>query len=423
MVMGLLNKLKRRTNSSKYYLSLDIGTEVVKVLVFYIDEKTKKGVIIGAARTDQKPGNMQSGAISDISGVIATCHDAIMKAEKEAGVGNLSQVVMGIAGELVKGTTTTVHYERSEPEARIDLPELKNIIQKVQWKAYERIREQIAWELGKNVDVRLINAVIVDVRIDGYRITNPLNFQGKELGISIFNAYAPMLHLGAINTIAEELNLELISVAAEPYAVSSSVGYEDIHDFSGIFIDIGGGTTDVAVVRNGGLEGTKMFAIGGRAFTKRLAYELHISLTEAETIKKQYATGNLDTETATRVGKVIAQDALVWLGGVELSLAEFAENDLLPSQIYLCGGGSALPELQKALLNQEWIRNLPFAKPPEISFLQPRNVVKMVDKTQNLRSPQDVTPMALASLVVSSLDEERVLAKILSRAMRTIQDY
>ncbi len=420
--MGLLEKFTDKKHREKYYLSLDIGTEVVKALVFSVDEKTKKGIVIGAARVPQDTGNMQSGAISSISGVIATARAAIDLAQEQANVGRVQQVVIGIAGELVKGTTTTVHYERPQPDERIDLAELKNIVQKVQWKAYERIKEQIIWELGDEVDVRLINAAIVDVKIDGYRITNPLNFQGKKVSIGIFNAYAPMIHLGAIHTIADDLKLEIISVAAEPYAVSSSVGHENIADFGGIFIDIGGGTTDVAVVRNGGLEGTKMFAIGGRAFTKRLAYELGVSSDEAERIKQKYSVGQLTQEQAEKVHEIVAQDALVWLGGVELSLAEFAENDLLPSQIFLCGGGSALPELRQALLGGEWVRNLPFSKTPQVSFLQPRDVIAMTDTTKSLKSPQDVTPLALANLVVGVVDEERVLAQILRRAMRSIQE-
>jgi len=406
----------------EHYISLDIGTEVVKALVFSIDQKTGKGVVVGAARLQQNPGNMQSGAISNIAGVIDISRQAIDVAIKQSGVTTAHQAVIGIAGELVKGTTTTVHYERPEPDSRINLSELKGIIQKVQWKAYERIKEQIAWELGEDVDVRLINAAVVDVRIDGYKITNPINFQGKKVSIGIFNAYAPMLHLGAIHTIADALKLEILTVAAEPYAVSSSVGHENIADFGGIFIDVGGGTTDVAVVRNGGLEGTKMFAIGGRAFTKRLSYELGVSETDAESIKQKYSIGQLAQEQSDHVHSIVSQDALVWLGGIELSLAEFAENDLLPSQIFLCGGGSALPELRQVLLSEAWVKQLPFSRVPQVSFLQPKDVISMTDTTGSLRSPQDVTPLALANLVVGVLDEERVLAQILRRAMREIQE-
>jgi cell division protein FtsA len=417
--MSIFNKFTHKEKD--YYLALDIGTEIVKSLVFRLDSDAKKGVIVGVGREKQERGNMQSGAISDINGVIAACRSAIDKAQQSAHVNNVTHAVMGVAGELVKGTTTTVHYERSNPNTRIEMPEFKEIIQRVQWKTLERIKEQVEWELGRSIDVKLINAAVVDVRIDGYRVTNPLNFQGKSLSISVFNAYAPQMHLGAVDMIAEELGLDLIRIAAEPYAVSASVGYEDILDFNGIFIDIGGGTTDIAVVRNGGLEGTKMFALGGRAFTKRLAQSLRIPFDEAELLKIKYAYGKLPQNVSEQFSRMLMQDSKVWLGGIELSLMEFAEKDLLPSNIYLCGGGSALPEIGNVLLSQEWAKNLPFTKAPQVNFLQPKDVINIIDQTEELDNPQDVTPMALANLVVDMSTKEKAISQVLQRAMRDVQ--
>src|SRR3989344_7114454 len=256
--MGLFSKFGWARDSD-LMLALDVGTEVVKALIFRVDNKAKQGVVIGVGHVGQKIGNMQSGAVSDIAGVIESAREAISLAKKKAGVKSIKKSIIGIAGELVKGTTTTVHYERVNPEMRIGIPELKMIIQKVQEKAYERIKRQLAWETGQeDIDVKLINAAIVDVRIDGYHVGNPVNFQGRDVSMSVFNAYAPMIHLGALQTIADELDLDLLSIAAEPYAVARSIEVEDMLDFSAIFIDVGGGTTDIAVVRNGGLEGTKM---------------------------------------------------------------------------------------------------------------------------------------------------------------------
>ncbi|MCK4635983.1 MAG: rod shape-determining protein [Candidatus Moranbacteria bacterium] len=420
--MGFFSKITGTKKTDEYYLALDIGTDLVKAIIFKIDQESEKGIVVGVGRKKQKTGDMQSGAISNIEGVIKSCNDAIETAKEQAGIKKIKHAVLGIAGELVKGTTTTVHYERARPHDRISMPELKNIIQKIQWKAYERIREQIEWEIGQPIDVKLINAAVVDVRIDGYRVANPINFQGKSVSMSIFNAYAPMIHLGAVDTIAEELNLDVISVVAEPYAVSMSVGYKDILDFSGIFVDIGGGTTDVAVVRNGGLEGTKMFALGGRAFTKRLARDLRITFDDAEDLKIKYGQGLLSGQSAQQINQIILQDSYVWLGGIELSLNEFAETDSLPSNIYLCGGGSALPEIKQVLMDGRWHKSLPFAKMPTVSFLQPRDVIYMLDQTGELNSPQDVTPLALANLMVGLSNEERVLAQILRRAMYDVQD-
>lgn len=408
--------------NSEHYLSLDIGTEVVKALVFQIDDESGNGIVKGVGRARQGLKDMNSGAVSDINGVIKNSKRAIELAKSMAGAKRVEKAIVGIAGELVKGTTTTVHYERVKPEVRIDLPELKNIIQKVQWKAFDRIRRQLAWETGHSeIEVKLINAVIVDVRIDGYKVASPLGFQGRDVSISVFNAYAPMVHLGALQTIADGLGLELLSIAAEPYAVAKSMGVDDIADFSAIFIDIGGGTTDIAVVRNGGLEGTKMFALGGRAFTKRLGQELSVGFEEAEAFKIRYAEGKLGQDVSGKIERMLFDDCNVWLSGVELSLSEFADSDMLPNRIFLCGGGSGLPGIKKALLSKGWTKNLPFTKDIEVSFLQPRDVVHIMDQTREIKDPQDITPMGLANLVLDLVGEEKVLSGILRRAVKIIQ--
>ncbi len=419
--MGLFSRLPWKSQE-ELFLALDIGTEVVKALIFRVDHESRRGTVIGVGRARQKSGNMQSGAVSDIRGVIGSAREAIEIAKEKAGVKNIEKSIIGIAGELVKGTTTTVHYERVNSEIKIGMPELKMIIDKVQEKALERIKKQLVWETGQEIEIKLINAAIVDVRIDGYRVLNPLNFQGREVSMSVFNAYAPLTHLGAIETISDELDLDLLSIVAEPYAVARSVEVEDMLDFSAIFIDIGGGTTDIAVVRNGGLEGTKMFALGGRAFTKRLAQEFNVSFEVAEQMKLEFSSGRLKPDDMQRINALYADDCRVWLAGVELSLVEFAETDFLPSKIFLCGGGSGLPGIKQSLALPEWSKGLPFAKPPQIGFLQPHDISRIADATGELNNPQDITPMGLAHLaLLNALDEEPILTGILQRSMESIE--
>ncbi len=412
-----------RGSHSQYHLALDIGTEVVKALVFAVDEEHGQAVVLGVGRVAQRSGNMQSGAVADISGVIESSREAIKIAQEKSNVRKITRSIIGIAGELVKGTTTTVHYERVNPEIRIGSTELKTIIGKVQEKAFERIKRQLTWETGQDgIEIKLINASLVDVRIDGYRKNNPLNFQGHDVSMSVFNAYAPLTNLGALESIAQELGLrESLSIAAEPYAVARSVEVEDMSDFGAIFIDIGGGTTDIAIVRNGGLEGTKMFALGGRAFTKRLCQEFELTLEKAEEMKIAYSFRKLTPENTEKIAALYAEDARVWLGGVEISLAEFAETDVLPSRIFLCGGGSALPEIKKVLSNIEWAEHLPFSRPPQVSFLQPKDITRVTDQTGELNNPQDITPLGLVNLVLlNSAEQEKVLSVILERTVQSI---
>jgi cell division protein FtsA len=351
---------------NKNAIALDIGTEFVKALVFRVEDD--KAVVIGTGKQRQRLSDMQGGKVTDISGVIKNCEAALTRAFEEAGT-QAGQCIIGIAGELVKGTTTSVYYKRDDPKIRIDVKELKEIIAEVQDKAFEKTRSELAWETGySEIDVKLVNSAVVDVKIDGYRVTNPIGFQGRDIQVGIFNAFAPIVHLGALQTIAEGLGLDLLSIAAEPYAVAQCVGLEDSSEFSSIFIDVGGGTTDIAVVRAGGVEGTKMFAIGGRVFTKSVADALDLTFEEAEKIKLQYSAGKIGEKSKSyeAISRAVKNDCEVWLSGVEMALEEFSNVDLLPSKILLCGGGSLLPDIKEYLEKRSWVKRLPFARQPKI---------------------------------------------------------
>ncbi len=412
----MLNLFKKNKSEKHVLLALDIGTEFVKAIIFETDGK--KGKVIGAARARQKLGDMQSGAITDIAAVIRNCNSAIKGAERIADV-LPEQVILGVAGELVKGVTTKITYIRKSPDTKIDIDELKNIIHKVQWKAYDKAREELAYETGHNeIDVKLVNAAIVDVRIDGYKVSNPIGFEGKEIVINVFNAFAPLVHYGALQTVAAELDMELLAITSEPYAIARSIPNEDGGNMSAIFIDIGGGTTDIAIVRDGSLEGTKMFSLGGRSFTKRLSQELNISFDEAEEIKIAYSEEQLEQQSSKIVREAMKSDSEVWLAGVLLTLSEFENIETFPSRILLSGGGSLLPEMKEVLESKDWHKKLPFARKPQISIMKPKYVSTLTDETGKIKDQQDITPLALANLGIGYTGEEKVLSNLLRKVVR-----
>lgn len=422
--MGIFDFWKSKADD-RYGIALDIGTEFIKALVYEIG--TDKVEIIGVGRARQKLTDMQAGTVTDITGVIANCQKAILEALEQAGV-RARQAVVGIAGELVKGKTTTVHYTRSHPKSKISHQELKVIVDKVQARAFLRAREILAEETGHSeIDVRLVNAAVVDVGIDGQKVSNPLGFQGKDVSIGIFNAFAPIVHLGAIQTIVDELGLELLTVVAEPYAVAKAVALEESQDFSAIIIDIGGGTTDIAVVRNGGLEGTKMFSFGGRTFTKRLSDVLNVSFNNAEQVKISYSKDFLDEKSTRIVSEAMRADCGIWLSGVELTLEEFAVgkegtvSQPLPSRILLCGGGSELPDIKQELSRKSWYERLPFAKKLDVSFIQTSDIGGVLDKTKQLKNSQDITPMALSNLALDFTAEQTPLENVLNTVISSMK--
>lgn len=406
-------------------LSLDIGTEFVKALVFEVVEE--HGVVLGSARERQRLSDIHGGAVTDIGGVIATAAKAVDRAFSEAKI-EADQAIIGIAGELVKGNTTSTTLTRKHPNHPISQGELRDIIAEAQRQVLEKSRKELAWETGySEIDVQLVNSAVVHVKVDGYAVTNPIGFKGRSVEVNIYTAYAPSVHVSALESIADGLNLDLLTIATEPYAVARCFGSEESGDISSIFIDVGGGTTDIAVVRSGGLEGTKMFALGGRTFTKRIASELKLPFREAEQQKLAYSNDTLKKSEREKISQIITNDTSVWLSGIELALEEFTtserfqDNPLLPNRVYLCGGGSLLPDLKDALESKEWWKNLPFSKAPEVQYIKPEQVSNIIDKTGSLQGAQDVTPMALANIALDLVGYDPIASKTLNKLLKGLR--
>ena len=392
----VFNKLRAKTKSSQvdYILGLDIGTEYVKALVAKVQGDNLE--IIGVGRSHQELGDMHAGAIADIAGVVRNCEEALAQAEEAAGL-QAKRCVIGIAGELVKGVTNTIRYRRPQPDRPLDETEMEFIIEKVQDRAATKAQKQIALETGNDdVEVKLVNSALVSIHIDGYKVSNPIGFQGKDVSVQIYTAFAPMVHIGALEKVADELDLELIAVAAEPFAVSRSVLGTDVDSsFTAILADVGGGTTDIAVVNDGGVEGTKMFGIGGRSFTNIIASEMDVSYEQAEKLKVNIDDEKVKDSVRKDVAKAVDKTLEVWLAGVELALGEFDSVDHLPPRILLCGGGAGLKQLMTALEHRDWYKELPFTKKPTVQLIHPKDVVGVTDKTGLANDHTYITAMGL----------------------------
>lgn len=398
-----------------YYSILDVGTELAKALVMVVEDG--RGEVLGVGRQPQGHLDMQDGLVTDIEAVVENCHLALQQAETMAGVGGRDAIV-GLAGELTKGIATRVTVERAKPWDKLSIPEIEGVLQKVQKQALQEVRELISLETGlPEIDVRLVNSAVVSVQIDSHAVSNPLGFQGRYLTVHVFNAFAPLVHVGAMRTIVESLDLELLSVVAEPYAVASALSNRPALDYGGIVIDIGGGTTDVALLRNGGIEGTKTFALAGRGFTKRIAMRRSLVFDAAENLKLRYARGELDPTEGVWITSALSFDVQTWMDGVQLLLEELAGDGQLPPYVYLCGGSSGLPDLQETLRKYEWTRRLPMSRPAEVHVLAPGDIGAISDSTGRLTGPQDVTPLGLAYQALALERESGIVSEALHQTV------
>src|SRR6266576_3212918 len=398
------------------FTALDIGTAFAKAII--IEVQGDQGLVLGVGRHQQSYAHISDGIVTDIPGVIANCNEALVKAEKSAGGVVAPSAVIGIAGELVKGSSIVVNKQRQQPTKPITPEELEALITGAQQKLLKNAKDRIAAETGyQNIEVRLTNAAVISVRIDGQTVSNPIGFRGRHFTLTLFSAFAPLMQLGALETVAQGLDLTLVTIVAEPYALARCLSSNASADSGAIFIDIGGGTTDIALVRQGGIEETRMFALGGRTFTRRLAASKGLSVKEAEKLKLSYSNGATKGNEREEIQNIFASESQIWMDSVELLVEELAKGELLPPAIYLVGGGSGLPDLRQKLETFPWTERLPFSRQPIVETIQPTMVTSIVDPNNLLRNAQDITPMALAYQAIELQNEDNVLERVLYRVI------
>lgn len=410
----LFKKKPASTNEPEVMLALDIGTEFVKAALFRINEVDNKVEILGYDRSRQSSNAMNGAMIVNLANVVKACDRSVGGALNQADqvlqkinktpeykTPLPDRVIMGIAGELVQGVTIMADYEREDPNAKIDDEELTEVVESIKEQAFKDAVEDIASEIGVPSDkLEEINSKINSTYIDGVKVDNPLGFTGKDVTYKVYATFAPTIHINSLKEIANQLGLQVISIEVEPYAISRAVKGSSSNQYEAVFIDVGGGTTDVAVVVGGSIMGTKMFAYGGKVFTKRLAKDLNLDLNDAEKMKIDYANGQLADTTEEKIKKIYAKDIRIWAEGVELSLAATEDVKRYPSKFYLCGGGSSLPEIKDALLQHPWLQILPFLKHPKVEFLFPKQLADIDDLTESIFKSEDIAPLALARMVL-----------------------
>jgi cell division protein FtsA len=401
---------RQQYDPEQIQLALDVGTRYIKAVLFKVTSPSEI-TIIGYSRTAQKYGAMRDAMIVNLQNVIEACDlcvgRALEIAEKRFGQVNLpTRAVIGIAGELVKGASIIANYERDNRDQKITQDEIDSVVEQVKEESFAGALEEIAVEIGVDADqIEEINSRIDTTEIDGVVVSNPLGFTGSKVSYRVYSTFAPKLHVNSLYELAGQLGLDEASIVVQPYAVARSMKELREPNTGAIVIDMGGGTTDVALVNNGGVLGTKMFAFGGDVLTKRIAEALNREIPQAEDLKLEYSDGNLPAAQQKEIKSIVNQDMKIWVEGVQIALEELLDDeegdlDKLPSQIYLCGGGVALPEVREVMLAHPWLTVLPFAKFPKVNYLFPNQLIGIKDETRLLIEPSDVTPASLAHMLV-----------------------
>lgn len=398
--LPLFNKGKNQLNSispDETLLAIDIGTEMLKVLLFNV---TELGINVKKiSRIKQQQHAMSKGKIQNLETVLENCHLAINEVSSEVAPEMVPKhAVLGIAGEYVQGVSIIVNYEREERfDKDVSQKEEARIIEKVHDQIINSGKEDLAMRTGLlNEDIDILHITVTGMEIGGMNVNSLVGFRGKSVKLYFYASFAPKTYVESLKKLMSSLGLNLIGVVAQPFAVARAYAGARNKDFSGIFVDIGGGTTDVAVVNSGNVLDTQMFAFGGRVFTKEISNAMNLDYRHAEMRKIKYSENDLDPKIQSEVKSLMYSTSQIWMKALKASLEMVEDVELFPNQIFLCGGGAMLPDIKNVMLEFPWTKFLPFTAIPKVNIFLPERLYGITDETGDLRHAYDVTPAALA---------------------------
>jgi cell division protein FtsA len=287
---------------------------------------------------------------------------------------------------VLRAGSWTVETQRPRPDHPIDESEVEALLGRALRLAINRLRGIEAHPS----DWYLIEASPVAVTVDGHGVTDPVDFRGEAMGATVFAALARLDAIQMWERVARHLSFSTLTLSATPLALAAGLPV-----LQGLLLDIGGATTDVIWCQTGRPMRVDSVPVGGNALTDSLRKQWGLSWQQAENLKAAYSAGNLEAEARESVQGVLWPALQAWLESVELALANLAGAGALPGQIYLLGGGSALPEMEDAVRSLAWSHRLHFARYPQVRQLQPLDMPGIVNRTDAGRKMGDASALAL----------------------------
>ena len=251
---------------------LDIGTTKIAAIVGKLDEYGNLN-IVGVGNYPSK--GLRRGVVVDIEKTVESIRHAIEQAELTSGH-KITKVYAGIAGDHVRSLNSKGVIAVSGKDKIITKKDVVRVINAAQAMALPMDRE-------------ILHVLPQEFSVDNQDgIKNPVGMAGVRLEAEVHIITAAVASAKNIINCIDKAGYKVADIVLEPYASSLSVLHDDERDLGVAIIDIGGGTTDIAMFFDGSIRHTKVIGIGGENVTNDLAQGLRTSRDQAEEIKKKY---------------------------------------------------------------------------------------------------------------------------------------
>ncbi len=255
----------------RYLVGLDVGTSKVAALVGeMVDEQNLDVVGLGVAESK----GIRRGVVVNLEAAVESIKKAIEEAELMAGV-EIDSVFLGLSGPHVKGFNSRGVVAVAGKNREISREDVRRAIDAA---------KAVALPSGREILHVLPQDFVVD---EEGGIGDPVGMTGARLEVNVHIVTGSSSSIQNIVACVNRAGVTVVDTVLEPLAASESVLTADEKELGVTLVDIGGGTTDVAIFERGSLWHTGVIAVGGDHFTNDIAVGLRTPVPDAEKIKRK----------------------------------------------------------------------------------------------------------------------------------------
>lgn len=336
-----------------YSVGLDIGTTKIVAIIGRENEYGKIEVL-GIGRS--KSLGVHRGVVNNITQTIKSIQQAIEEAEADSGL-KISSVVVGIAGQHIRSLQHSDYITRTDSEEVINEDDLDKLCDQV-------------YKLVMLPGEEIIHVLPQEYKVDGQvEIKEPIGMYGGRLEANFHVVVGQVSSIKNVGRCIKSAGLDLGNITLEPLASSDAVLSQEEKEAGVALIDIGGGTTDLAIFKDGIIRHTAVIPFGGGVITEDIKEGCSIIEKQAELLKIKFGSAwpgeNKDNEivsipglrgrepkeiTLKNLSKIIHARVVEIVEQVYVEIKNYGHEEQkkkLIAGIVLTGGGSQLKHLKQ----------------------------------------------------------------------------
>ena len=338
---------------NKIAVGLDIGTTKIVAMIGRYNEYGKLE-ILGLGKS--KSLGVHRGVVNNITQTIQSIQQAVLDAETSSGM-KITDVIVGIAGQHIRSLKHSDYITRKDSDTVIDDQDIEDLCNQV---------HKLVMLPGEEI----IHVLPQDFKVDGQsEITEPIGMYGGRLEANFHVVVGQVSSIRNIGRCIKSAGLSLSGITLEPLASSNAVLGMEEKEAGVALIDIGGGTTDLAIFKDGIIRHTAVIPFGGNVITEDIKEGCSIIEKQAELLKIKFGSAwpgeNKDNEivsipglrgrepkeiTLKNLSKIIHARVIEIIEQVYLEIKNYGHEDQktkLIAGIVLTGGGSQLKHLKQ----------------------------------------------------------------------------